>query len=196
MRGWWTMKIALFSGAVAAALAVLGPAWAADYPLPLGDYEMTATVERARKPAVVRYHAGTLRIEADLEGFSGVVLLDPRRSTGTVLADVLGNKVAMPIDPDHAPVKVPSRPQNAKRTGRDRVAGESCDVWTFTNPISKRTDSSCVTGDGITLRLTVDGKVEMEATKLARRPQDAALFVVPASYRRMPLTLPGLPLKR
>lgn len=190
------MTAKALGGAILASLAVLATADAAEYPLPLGDCEVTATMARATKPATVRYHGGLLRIEADMEGFSGVVIMDPRRSTGTVLANVLGNKVAMPIDPKNAPVKVPTRPQNAKRTGRDRVAGESCDIWSFTNPISKRTDTSCVTGDGITVRLVVDGRTEMEATKVIRRLQDPSLFSVPADYRRMPLTVPGLPLNK
>jgi len=160
------------------------------------DCVVTATIARSREPAIIRHHAGHMRIDATIKGISGAVLIDLRRNEGTVLATILGNKVAMPIDPAQAPVVLPQRPVSAKRIGRDRVAGEHCAVWTFVNPMSKRTDSACVTADGITVRLVVDGRTEMKATRVSRRRQDSSWFAIPPGYRRMPLMLPGLPFKK
>lgn len=76
--------------------------------------------------------------------------------------------------------------ENATRTGSCSVAGENGAEWTKTTT-EDGTDTVCVTEDGIILRLTDDGRVAWETTRVQRGPQDAAQFALPEGVQVMDL---------
>lgn len=168
-----------------------------EYPMPRVDYAAVLRVEAAGGTrAVMRHHDGMIRMEtkAALGGEESVFLVDMRKGTSVLLVTVMGQKLAMDIAPgDDRAVVFPTRPVGARRIGADRVAGEACNVWEFKNPVTKRKDSACVTGDGISLRMVVDGRTVTEATAIDRNPQDPSLFRMPQGYQRIPVPVgPGL----
>ncbi len=63
------------------------------------------------------------------------------------------------------------------------AAGENGTEWTSTH--DGHTGSTCVTSDGILLRVKRDDQTILEATHVQRGPQDAALFEVPSDYQVM-----------
>jgi hypothetical protein len=75
---------------------------------------------------------------------------------------------------------------NATSAGACRVAGQNGHEWRPVQDIApgvKRT--ACITNDGIVLRVRENARVLFEATNVQRGPQNAHLFGVPPSYRRI-----------
>lgn len=70
----------------------------------------------------------------------------------------------------------------AKRTGTDKIAGESCAVWEIAAEDSGAPANACVTRDGILLRAVSGGRTVMLAKSIERGAQDPALFAPPGGY--------------
>jgi len=75
--------------------------------------------------------------------------------------------------------------ENARSIGNCRVAGQRGHQWRPTKQAQGVKRLACITGDGIVLKVSENGRVLWEATSLQRGPQEAALFGVPAGYRRI-----------
>jgi hypothetical protein len=196
------------STAVGVQLAVLGMSVAAVFvvgasfasaeilPLPKNDYEATAKI--GKEPAVIRYHAGILRVEQkDVEI---VTLIDFRRSIATVLGTRDGTKIAMEV-PAAIFFYLPTGSERVGRlVGSATAAGETCDVWRHidVNPYpykgaKKQLESdTCIASDGAWLR-TVErdpDDVILDVVEIKRQLQDPGLFVVPADYQLLPFVPP------
>ncbi len=129
---------------------------------------------------------GKLRTDMYVQGMSTVNVMDmnaeevmswspdPNSGMGRTAMKMNYAKVAKQygVDTDQA--------QRATRTGRDRVAGHDCTVYTHEGM------SACVTYDGIILRSESprDG-YKSEMTTMTRGPQPASYFQVPAGYSVM-----------
>ncbi len=71
----------------------------------------------------------------------------------------------------------------AKRTGSDKIAGESCAVYEVAAENENDAPvNACVTRDGIPLRLISGGQTVMLAKSIERGRQDPSLFSPPAGY--------------
>lgn len=189
MRVGLAILVAVVGGAASAA--------AEDIPMPTVDYAAKVRIQGMEKPVTMRHKDGVLRMELDLDGETGVFLLDTRKGAGTMLIGEGEDRMAMDVGTAGGPVRLPSTCGAAdfRKTGSNRVAGHACDVWSYTDPATKGTDTSCVTGDGILLSTTSGeggmSKPVLEVTSLERKAQDAALFKVPPGVQRM--SVPGIP---
>ncbi|MES1202360.1 MAG: hypothetical protein ABUS57_13035 [Pseudomonadota bacterium] len=76
--------------------------------------------------------------------------------------------------------------QSAHAVGPCSAAGETGTEWERQDQ-SGDTGSACVTGDGIILRATKNGRTVWETTRVQRGPQDAAQFAAPPGVRVMNL---------
>ncbi|HYG91076.1 MAG TPA: hypothetical protein VD978_33020 [Azospirillum sp.] len=189
-------------GAVAVTAGVAMPA-AADIPTPKVDYSAQVRLAEMEKPVTMRHKDGVMRMEMDMEGEPAVFLFDTRKGTGTMLLGGEDGKMAMEVGAAGGPVRLPKAGSkdgtaDARKTGTDRVAGHACNVWSYTDPATKATDTACITDDGILLRstATVDGKrtTVLEAISLDRKTQAAALFTVPTDYQRVSVpAMSGMP---
>ena len=70
------------------------------------------------------------------------------------------------------------------RRGTDSVAGMPCTEWQ-TSDVTGAPTLACITADGVLLRASAAGRVQVEALHLAYAPQDPALFRIPEDYRRI-----------
>ncbi len=186
-------------GIVVVASATLGfggPVMAEEIPTPKVDYAAQVRMEGMEAPAIHRHRNGVLRMEMNMEGEKTVFLFDTRKGTGVMLmGDGEDDRVAMEVGAAGGPVPVPKTGAiDARRTGRDRVAGHACDVWTYTDPTTQSTDTSCVTGDGVLLRAASSeggvAKTMLEVISLDLKAQDPALFSIPPGYQKV--SLPGM----
>lgn len=75
---------------------------------------------------------------------------------------------------------------NARRTGACAVAGESGAEWS--HDVDGKTNTACVTEDGIILRATEEGRTTWETTSVQRGPQSADLFVLPPGVQAMDMS--------
>ena len=60
------------------------------------------------------------------------------------------------------------------------MAGLHCVDWSWTEDVE--THTICLTPDGVSLRLVVDGKILMQALSVSYARQPAELFRVPPGY--------------
>lgn len=174
------------------------PAAAETFPTATVDYAAKVRFEGGDLNATMRHREGMLRMETKMdEDTPSVFLLDTRKGTGVMLMDMGDDKVAMEVGgAGGAPVSLPKTGEiDAKKSGKDTVAGQPCDLWTYADPATKGLYSSCVTTDGIVLRVDdMEGgvrKTVMQVTSLDRAKQDPALFKVPAGYTRMQMPTAG-----
>ncbi|MFZ5618439.1 MAG: hypothetical protein ACOZAA_14090 [Pseudomonadota bacterium] len=70
----------------------------------------------------------------------------------------------------------------AKRTGTDKIAGESCAIWEIAGEDGAAPANACVTRDGILLRAVSGEQTVMLAKSIERGAQDPALFAPPEGY--------------
>jgi len=78
------------------------------------------------------------------------------------------------------PIAPPENPAAVRSRGESVVAGLRCTDWSWTDDVEARI--ACLTADGVLMRLTVDGKVSIEARSVSYRPQDAEIFQIPPGY--------------
>ena len=67
-----------------------------------------------------------------------------------------------------------------KRGGEFAIAGVACIDWSWMDDTELHT--SCLTPDGVLLRLLIDGKIVAEARSILYAPQPPQLFEVPPGY--------------
>lgn len=194
-RSWrQTLHVAALAGSGAAVLLAMAPPSRAERLPPLaGDFvvEGTVTGDQASMPMTLRHHAGVARVEIAGPGQTIVSLLDlaTRKATGIVTAG--GRTMVVEMQLDHVPAGGHLCVTEGTRVGSSTVLGEPCEEYETS---AQETDSPtrlCVTRDGIPLRAVeiASGRTTWLATRVARAPQDAALFQVPPGAVRLP---PGM----
>ena len=126
----------------------------------------------------------------------GYMLMERGKTVATMIMEIQpGVPMAMEMDLSKLSgqqMNVATWDLDGKKVGSATVLGESCDEYETTQ--SGMTMRVCIARDGVPLRTFDVGrnKSVMEARKIERIPQDAALFVVPAGVQRMPMpTMPG-----
>jgi hypothetical protein len=129
------------------------------------------------------------RMRLDLPG-QGYMVVDQRGQRAFMVMD--STRMVMEIPFAQNTQRMAQLPQGARlaREGQDRVAGTPCTVWTYQE--GGRTGRTCITADGVVLRVTSPGGPEesMEATEVAYDAQDPARFRPPAGYTA--LAMPSL----
>lgn len=178
----------------AAVLAVLPlTAHAEKLPRPSVDYAVdgTMTSGKGSNPATMRHSNGRMRLDTDADGHPTAVYIDIATRTVTVVAERMGQKVAMTIDPERAGEAMNFMDRDAKRVGEAQVAGERCDEFEFDTGRG-HVVRTCITRDGVSLRARdmSRGRVVWEASRVTRAPQSADLFVVPRDA--IPMQLPKM----
>lgn len=189
----------LMTGALAAIVLCAGSATAQERLLPRTQFDMTARfteLSNGREmDAEMRYRDGIFRTEMTVEGMPVTMLLDLEGLIATALVNMQGMRMALEMPLDAAnDVQVPTEESLGERLGSDRVAGEACTVYRIDDDnLPGGQAQGCLTDDYVLLRLHVPGEGNiMEATRFARRPQDASHFSVPAGYQRMQMPA-GMP---
>ncbi|WP_448204271.1 hypothetical protein [Azospirillum sp. sgz302134] len=187
------MRVAVLA-LVSLSVSFAAPLAAEEMPVPKVDYAAQVRIDGMEGPALYRHKNGVMRVDMAMDGEKVAFLFDARKGTGVMLMEE--EKTAMEVGAGGGPVRLPkSGALTARKTGQDRVAGHACEVWSYTDPVSKGTDSSCITADGIVLRVTSGegkaAKTVLEVTRLEVAPQDAALFRVPSGYEKV--SMPGMP---
>lgn len=181
----------------ACALALAGlatTAQAQELRLPQSDFEMTMRVidggEGRPADLDMRHRNGEFRVDGQFQGQAAVLLLSLAQRTTTILADMGGARMAIIVPMDDNIALPLADERFGEVLGTDRVAGENCTIYRIEDESIRGGEAhGCMTHDNIVLRVHVpgDGNV-MEATRFARRAQDASRFVVPEGYQvmRMP----------
>jgi hypothetical protein len=197
---------------VLAACNPSAPSGGAAFPdLNSASYRAEATIQGADDghtlPVVMIRSGNKVRMEITSAQGGAIVVNNPETSENFVLMTQGGRTFAMQADPTQ--YEDPTAAWNAEyastatRTGDCTVAGETGHEWTRaaataeeidaaakrTPPIelSDEPSTTCVTEDGILLRITQGERVAWETTSVQRGPQDAALFTLPPGVQVMDL---------
>lgn len=182
--------------AAAAALLAAGPAalpaaaQQADRPptSPTRDVAVTyrlggAEARTGESPQEMRlaWLAAEQRMRLDMPG-QGYMVIDQRDQRAFMVME--DQRMVMEIPFAQNTRRMGQLPPGARltREGQDRVAGTPCTVWSYQE--GTRTGRSCITEDGVVLRVQgPDGPEDsMEARAVAYGPQDPARFRPPADY--------------
>lgn len=182
LAGWLAAGLLLAAPAVAQERPVLRPTRDVDVtymmarPDPGGGWTMLT--ERLRWAV----GAGRLRIDPPTPGLWLVVDLASRQ-VATVQEShkrVLdGPAPTLPGEGGQGPYE---------RRGPDRVGELACTNWALRDATGTPA-LACLTDDGVLLRAAAGGRVLLEALEVRYAPQPAALFALPADYRREPAPL-------
>ncbi|MBW8270955.1 hypothetical protein [Caldovatus aquaticus] len=157
-------------------------------PAPTRDVAVTYRLGSAAAPAGaaasemrIAWLAAERRMRLDLPG-QGYLLVDQRNQRALMVMD--GERVVMEIPFAQNTRRMGQLPPGARLTrgGDDRVAGIPCTVWTYQD--RGHTGRSCVTADGVVLRVQGDEGPDdfLEAREVAYGPQDPASFHPPPDY--------------
>jgi hypothetical protein len=148
--------------------------------LPTRDVDIRYDVTRPQEPKVrerVRWLAGEHLERVDVSG-RATSIFDRDGHVVTLLTPA--NRTFRKVD--GAPRR-PSEPAPGAvlTRGRDAIiAGLPCTDWSWSEDGENHT--LCVTADGVTLRLIVDGQTFREARSVKYAPQKPGLFQVPDNY--------------
>jgi hypothetical protein len=203
--------LALISACVLAACNPSAPGGGGAFPdLNSASYRAEATIhgDNGQTLPVVMIRSGN-KVRMEMTGAQGgiIVVNNPDTSENFVLMTQGGRTFAMQADPtqyeDPTAAWSNEYAQRATRTGDCAVASENGHEWTRPaataeeiDAASKRTppielsdeaSSTCVTEDGILLRITQGERVAWETTSVQRGPQDAALFALPPGVETVDL---------
>jgi hypothetical protein len=173
------------------------PAAAQDRPLASPSRDVAVTYRLAAGPAQemrLSWLAAERRMRLDMPG-QGYMVIDQRDQRAFMVMDE--QRMVMEIPFAQNTRRMGQLPPGARltREGEDRVAGTPCTVWAYQE--GGRTGRSCITEDGVVLRVqSAAGPEEsMEASAIAYGPQDPARFRPPEDYTVLSMlpSLPGLP---
>lgn len=130
--------------------------------------------------------AGMMRVDNPQMG--GFALMDTASGRATFVMTQMRTYMEMP--PGQLPIHAGSADKDAKftRKGTETIAGVACTVWDMTSSQGEAT--TCVSADGVMLRVRTRSGDGMEATKVtfAALPKDS--FAVPAGFQKM--DMPGM----
>lgn len=146
--------------------------------------DMTMTAGGRTSPAVMYRSGANSRTEMDTPAGHTIMIMNGDTHTGYSIITVMGRTIANRIDISSSNTPTdwnPSDVASATRVGPCSAAGENGTEYTRTvdTPQGSGSWGGCITSDGIMLRTTVNGQTVMEATRIQRGPQDAALFQLP-----------------
>lgn len=182
----------LITGALAAIVLCTGGVAAQERLLPRTQFDMTSRITvpdtGEQMESEMRYREGIYRTEMTMEGVPVIMLLDMQALVATTLVDMQGMRMALEMPLDAATdIQMPTEENLGDRIGSDRVAGEACTIYRIEDEDLPGGEAhGCLTDDYVLLRLHIPGQGNLlEATRFARRSQDASLFTVPAGYQRM-----------
>lgn len=167
-------------------------------PTPMADFAVRGTV-RPEGEAAFSYRDGRMRVEI-FDGPNTVMvgLIDPKTRKLVVLPNLTGMEglaIEMDLPPEFGFAAMPA---GSHRVGLDSVGTEPCEVWRGIDAETSTPVESCITLDGIPLRVRATARggvdVSFEATMLERAPQDPAAFELPAGtkVRRIPRSLQNM----
>lgn len=186
----------LIISSLAAVMVCAGGAAAQERLLPRTQFDMTSRItvpdSGEQMETEMRYREGIYRTEMTMEGVPVIMLLDMQALVATTLVDMQGMRMALEMPLDAATdIQMPTEESLGERIGSDRVAGEACTIYRIEDEDLPGGEAhGCLTDDYVLLRLYIPGQGNLlEATRFARRSQDASLFTVPAGYQRM--QMPG-----
>jgi hypothetical protein len=142
-------------------------------------------------PVVMLRDGGKMRIEMNSDEGPVIIIANEETNESYVIMGMGGQRMAMKGAAsdvtDQGGIKNMFKDftadGGATRIGNCTVAGETGGEW-------QRTDdgvvsAGCVTNDGVILRGTTNGQVQWEATRVARGPQPADQFELPAGVQVM-----------
>ncbi len=184
------------AGARLALLALAGGIAAAqDRPnlLPTRDVDITYRITRAGEPRQrerVRWKAADELERVDIPG-GAISIFDHKTHYVTVLTPATHSYLKL-RSRARGPVE-PARDAPLTRGGEATVAGLGCTIWNWTNPEDQAPFSTCVTGDGVPLRLRENGNTVAEAVSVQYGKQDPKLFEVPSGYEPSVASEGGMP---
>jgi len=178
-----------------AGMAGAGHASAADpdpqspYVTPQVDVDVTYTIYPPHDTSEVmsqrmRWSASRMMQRVDPANASTYMITDYHAGTLTVVNPGQKIKTVIPA-PGAANVQMGQRAQGTwLRTGVSRVAGIPCALWQ-TQDTDQRSSEICYTDDGVMMEVIRDGKVMVEASSVARTPQDESVFTVPPGLKEL-----------
>jgi hypothetical protein len=180
---------------LAAATATATAAWAQNAPLtqPTRDVDVVYMMAGPNGPLVQRMRwgvtAGRLRVDPPTPGM--YVIIDTISHSMQAVREGDRSVVTTNAGPNALPGTTPAG--HFQRSGDSNVAGLGCTQWK-TQDTAGRQVLACLTPDGVLLRAEADGLVLVEALSVDFAPLPAAVFRVPADYRK--ITPPPLSQKR
>jgi hypothetical protein len=188
------VALALVSACVLAACNQNGPAGGGAFPdLNGASYRAEATVQGpdgSSIPVVMIRSGNKMRMEMASAQGDVAVVSNGEGGENFVLMTNAGRTVAM--DMSSIDYSNPAEQWGAEyaatatRTGSCSVAGETGSAWS--READGKTNTSCVTSDGIILQATEDGRTTWETTSVQRGPQSADLFVLPPGVQVMDMS--------
>jgi hypothetical protein len=146
---------------------------------PTRDVDITYDVTRPSQPKIrerVRWLAAEHLERIDTPDKSATIY-DRSAHTATLLSPK--DRTYRQLDAPRGPME-PEPGAKIKRGGDAVVAKQACVEWSWTEGVETRT--ACITGDGVMLRVKVDGATVMEARSVSYGPQNQKLFQVPPNY--------------
>lgn len=148
-------------------------------------YRLEATIiadNDTRMPVVMIRDGQKMRVEMSGPQGTNTIISDAATGETLSLVSMGGRQMALRMSADQVndpTVEWQSElAATATFTGPCAAAGETGGQWT--NQADGHTDTVCVTGDGIILGATLDGRATWETTSVQRGPQSADLFTLPA----------------
>jgi hypothetical protein len=149
--------------------------------LPARDVDITYQITRPGQPATPerqRWSAG-----GQLQRIDGpdkaATIFDRKRNEFTLI-----NRRSKTYRVFEGAPRTPSAPGNGEvlqRGGEATIAKLHCVDWSWT--VDTEIHTTCLTPDGVMLRLSIDGKTVMQARSVDFFQQPAAIFQVPRGYQ-------------
>jgi len=171
--------------------------------------EAVSTAEDGKTTQIVQVRSGAkTRMEFTSDQGAMVMIFDGESQTAHALMPAQRMAIRLAAGQNNFAVRAPDQVWSAESegetltsTGPCTVAGETGVEWTVQKEGATAPTISCVTADGIILKMTRNGRVEWETTSVTRGPQDPQQFVVPAGYTLQDFTglsqaaqsAPGMP---
>ena len=131
----------------------------------------------------VRWLASAQTMRIDLPTTGAYVIIDYLTRRMSVVHDQEKSVVEMAAPTGMANVPGSAPAGKFVRHGDAVVDGFGCSEWDTTDRMGRPADV-CITGDGVMLQASQQGRTLVSAVKVQYGPQDPALFRVPADYTR------------
>jgi hypothetical protein len=188
------VALALVSACALAACNQNGPAGGGAFPdLNSGSYRAEATVQGpdGQSMPVVMIRSGA-KMRMEMAGPTGQMAVVNNGDTGDSFVLMTNGGQTTAMDMSSIDYTNPAEQWGAEyratatRTGTCSVAGETGSAWS--READGKTNTTCVTNDGIILQATEDGRTTWETTNVQRGAQSADLFVLPAGVQVMDMS--------
>lgn len=140
-------------------------------------------------PMVMARQGNKLRVETATDQGPATIIIDKDAGEAFVIGAMAGQAVAMRMPIESMQNEIDGllgefTSGDSRQVGACSVAGEIGAEWEKLNEDGE-TERACLTGDGVFLRASTNGKVRWEASRVMRGPQSADLFAAPAGIQVM-----------